>query len=98
MVRRIRKKQYKRRKKCQRGGFLNRHDFAYAGRDMLNQAMEGLAALAPKIIKQATGQADQIAQRRIQQIVTQEGQKVEIIVPKIIKGATEEVFKTPFRL
>ena len=98
MVRRIRKKQYKRHKKWQRGGFLNRHDFAYAGRDMLNQAMDGLAALAPKVIKQATGQADQTAQRRIQQIVNQEGQKVETIVPKIIKGATEEVFKTPFRL
>ena len=60
--------------------------------------MDGLAALAPKVIKQATGQADQTAQRRIQQIVNQEGQKVETIVPKIIKGAIEEVFKTPFRL
>ena len=43
MVRRIRKKQYKRRKKRQRGGFLNQYDFAYAGRDtVVNQAMKGL--------------------------------------------------------
>ena len=60
--------------------------------------MKGLDALAPKIIKQATGQVDQIAQRRIQQIISQGGQQVEKIAPKIIKGAIEEVYKKPFRL
>ena len=58
---------------------------------MLNQAMKGLDALAPKIIKQATGQVDQIAQRRIQQIINQGGQK-------LIKSAIEEVYKTVFKL
>ena len=56
--------------------------------------MECLDALTPKIIKQATDQVDQIAQRCIQQ----GGQQVEKIAPKIIKGAIEEVCKTPFRL
>ena len=37
--------------------------------------MKGLDALAPKIIKQATGQLNQIAQRRIQQIIYQGGQQ-----------------------
>ena len=60
--------------------------------------MKGLDALAPKIIKQATGPVDQIAQRRIQQIISQGGQQVEKIAPKIIKGAIEEVYKKPFRL
>ena len=60
--------------------------------------MKGLNALAPKIIKQATSQVYQIAQKRIQQIINQGGQQVEKIAPKIIKGATEEVYKTPFRL
>ena len=83
MVKRIR------RKKHQRGRFLNRYDFAYAGRDTVNQAVKGLVALAPKIITQATGQFDQIAQG---------GQQVEKIAPKIIKSAIEEVYKTPFRL
>ena len=82
MVKRIR------RKKHQRGRFLNRYDFAYAGRDTVNQAVKGLVALAPKIITQATGQVDQIAQG---------GQQVEKIAPKI-KSAIEEVYKTPFRL
>ena len=53
--------------------------------------MKGLDALAPKIIKQSTGQADQIVQRRIQQFINQGGQQVEKIAPKIIKGAIEEV-------
>ena len=56
--------------------------------------MKGLDPLAPKVIKQATGQVDQIAQRCIQQ----GGQHIEKIAPKIIKGAIEEVYKTPFRL
>ena len=98
MVRRIRKKQHKRRKKHQRGGFLNQYGFAYAGRDMINQAMEGLDALASKIIKQAKGQLDQIAPWHIQQVKNQGGQQVEKIAPKVIKGGIEEVYKTPFRL
>ena len=59
--------------------------------------MKGLDALAPKLIKQATGQIDQIAQRHIQEIINQGGQQVEKIVAKM-KGAIEKVCKTPFRL
>ena len=98
MVRRIRKKQYKRHKKCWKGGLLNWQDFAYAGRDTVNQALKGLDILALKIIKQETGQISQIAQRRNQQVINQGGQQVEKIAPKIIKGAIEEVYKSPFRL
>ena len=39
------------KRSCQRGGFLNRYDFAYARRDVVNQA----GKFAPGIIKQATG-------------------------------------------
>ena len=60
--------------------------------------MKGLDALEPKIIKQATGQVDQIVQRCIQQIINQGGQQVQKISPKITKGAIEEAYKTPFRL
>ena len=77
---------------------MNRYKFAYTGRDTVNQAMKVLDALAPKIIKQVTGQVDQIAQRRIKQIINQGGQQVEKIALKIIKGAIEEVYTTPFRL
>ena len=52
-------------------------------------------ALAPKTIKQATGQVYQIVQRRIQQIINQGGQQVEKIPPKIIKGAMKRYIKHP---
>ena len=31
--------------------FLNRYDFAYTGRDMVNTAMRGLSSIAPRLIK-----------------------------------------------
>ena len=78
----------------QRGGFLNRYDFAYAGRDVVNQA----GKIAPGIINQATGEINKIAQQRIDQIIRSGGAEVERIAPKIILEAIEEVYKTPFRL
>lgn len=80
--------------KRQRGGFLNRYDFAYAGRDTVNQ----VGKIAPALITQATGQIDKIAQNRINQVVTSGGAEVERILQKIIRGAIEDVYKAPFRL
>ena len=82
------------RKRRQTGGFLNRHDFAYAGRDVVNQA----GKIAPGIISKATSDINKIAQERIDQAIRTGGAEVERIVPKIIRGAIEEVYKTPFRL
>ena len=75
-------------------GFLNRYDFAYAGRDTVNQ----VGKIAPKIITKATSDINKIAKDRIDQIVRTGGAEIERIAPKIIKGAIEEVYKTPFRL
>ena len=93
----LRKKQkYPRRK--QRGGFLKRYDFAYAGRDTVNQAMKGLDNLAPKLINQASKEIDQIAEARIRQVIDSGRQQIQKIAPQIIRGAIEDVYKTPFRL
>ena len=81
-------------KKLQTGGFLNRYDFAYAGRDTVNQ----VGKIAPKIITQATSDINKIAKERIDQVVRSGGAETERVAPKIIKGAIEEVYKTPFRL
>ena len=81
-------------KKRQTGGFLNRYDFAYAGRDTVNQ----VGKIAPKIINQATGEINKIAQQRIDQIIRSGGAEIERVAPKIIRGAIEEVYKTPFRM
>ena len=84
----------KRRRQRQTGGFLNRYDFAYAGRDTVNQAGE----IAPAIIKQATQQIDKISQDRINQVIRLVGAEIERVLPKILHRAIEDVYKTPFRL
>ena len=84
----------KKKSRFQTGGFLNRYDVAYAGRDVVNQ----VGKVAPKMITQATGEINKIAQDRIDQIVRSGGAEIERVAPKIIKGAIEEVYKTPFRL
>ena len=82
------------RKKRQTGRFLNRYDFSYAGRDVVNQA----GKVAPSIINKATSDINKIAQERIDQAIRIGGAEVKRIAPKIIRGAIEEVYKTPFRL
>ena len=54
--------------------------------------------MAPALIDKASNQIDKIAQRRIWLIVQQGGKEIERILPKIIKSAVEEVYKTPFCL
>ena len=48
------------------------------------------------MITQATGEINKIVQDRIDQIVRSGGAEIERVAPKIIKVATEEVYKTPF--
>ena len=78
----------------QTGGFLSRYDVAYAGRDTVNQ----VGKIAPGIINKATADIDKIAKQRINQVIRDGGAEIERVAPKIIRGAIEEVYKTPFRL
>ena len=48
-----------RKKRRQTGGFLNRYDFTYAGRDVVNQ----VGKIAPGVIDRATGEINKIAQQ-----------------------------------
>ena len=50
------------------------------------------------IINKATADINKIAQQHINQVIRQGRAEMERIAPKIIKGAIEEVYKTPFRL
>ena len=77
----------------QTGGFLNRYNFAYAVRDTVNQ----VGKVVPKIITQATGEINKIAKQRINQIIRSGSSEIERVAPKIIRGAIEEAYKTPFR-
>ena len=85
----------KRKTSCrQTGGFLNRHDFNYAGRDVVNQA----GKVTPKLINQETGEINKIAQQRIDHVIRSGRVEIERVAPKTIKGVIEEVYKTPLRL
>ena len=78
----------------QTGGFLNRYDFAYAGRDTINHVEK----IAPEIINKVTSDINKIAQQRIDQAIRTSRAEIECVAPKIIRGAIEEVYKTLFRL
>ena len=93
MVKR-RRKLISRKRKRQRGSFLNRCEFAYAGRDVVNQAVN----IAAGIIKSATNNINDIAKQRIHQIISQGGKEVERVLPKVLREAIEDVYQTPFRL
>ena len=54
--------------------------------------------MVPEIITEVTGEINQIAKDRINQIVKTGGAKIERLAPKIIREAIEDVYKTPFRL
>ena len=93
-IKRRKNPRQKYRRKNQRGGFLNRYDFAYAGRDTVNQ----VGKIAPGLIKNASAEINNIGQERINQIIRQGGKEAERVLPKIVRGAIEDVYQTLFRL
>ena len=101
------------RSRRQIGGWLSRYDFAYAGRDSVNQAAYHVNKIAPKLIEKTFDRAnklvpnlinrtsrelDTIAARRINQITRNTSNEIQRIARGIIRGAIEELYKTPFRL
>ena len=83
-----------RKRKRQWGGFLSRYNFAYAGRDSVNQ----LAKVAPGVIKQAGNNIDHMVKNRLNQAISVGGGEIDRVLPKILRGAIEDLYKTPFRL
>ena len=83
-MRRYRKQRKPRRKywkRTQKGGFLNRYDFAYAGGDTVNQ----VGKIAPGLIKNTSPEINNIAQQRMNEIISQGGKEVERILSKIFR-------------
>ena len=60
----------------------------------VNQATK----VAPSVIKAATDDINKIAEQRINQVISRGGQELERVLPKILQGAIEDVYQTPFRM
>ena len=73
---------------------MNRYEFAYAGRDTVNQA----AKVVPGVIKNASNEINNVEKQRIDQIISQDGEEIERVLPKVLRGAIKDVYQTPFRL
>ena len=91
-------KSLNKRLKRQTGEFLNRYDFAYADRDTVNSTVKHLDYRTPIVLKKVSGKADEILQHRISQLIKESGAEIERTGPKILRGAIEDLYKTPFRL
>ena len=88
----------KRKRRLQKGGVLNRYDFAYAGRDFLNQDFQNLDKTAPALIQNLKGELNDVLQQRIHQVITEGGAQLKEVGPQLLKGAIEDAYKTLFRL
>ena len=60
----------KRKRSSQKGGFLNRYDFAKAERDTTNQAFKNLDKSAPALTQNLSGELNNILEQRIHQVIT----------------------------
>ena len=67
---------------------MSKKDFAYAGKDTVNQA----AKVAPGMIRGATNNINNIAKQRIDQIISQGGKEAERFLLKILRRAIEDVY------
>ena len=96
----MKSKKYKKRKWKwkQKDGWLNRYDFAYAGRDTINTGVNAVNRIAPGFVKEASREVDLVAEKIIRQFIQEGGTEVKRVATIIIKNAIEEIYKTPFRL
>ena len=87
----IKKQKEKKEKKVKDYFQTDISKLAYGGRDTVNQA----AYHAPKLIKKVSKELSTIATKRINKFISQGGKEVERILPKIIRGASENLYETP---
>ena len=63
-------------------------------KEIVNHADE----VGPGIIKVTTDNKNKIAELIINQLIPQGGKEIDSIFPKVLRGAIEDVYQTPFRL
>ena len=75
------------RKRKQRGGFLNRYDFAYAGRDTVKQASKELERIGPVLINKAVEELYQTPFRLLETA----GKKKYIVIKKNVSNKLKKL-------
>ena len=88
----------KRNTKRKRAGCLNRYEFAYTGRNVVNTALTTFKKVAPSLMETATNQVDKAADKNDKTSHISGGKEFERIARKILRPLIDELYKTPFRL
>ena len=70
------------------------YDFAYSGRDTVNQAFKNLNNTARKLISQTSKEVSKIAEARIKQEINDDGQQIQKITPQNTIQIARETWET----
>ena len=90
MRRQLRSRRRPVRRKRQKGGFLNRSDFAYAGRDTINQAFKNLDKSAPPLINNLSAELSKILEQNLRS-----KNRAEQNLDKSVQKYSGELSRTP---
>ena len=88
----------KTRKRRQKGVFLNRYDFAYAGRDTINTGLNAFKRFVPSLIENARNEMYKVTEKKIAQAINQGGKELGRVASIILTKAIEQSYKTSFCL
>ena len=80
-------RQHERRGKRQMGGFLSRYDFAYAGRDSVNQVAHHVNKIAPRLINQTVNRVGKQTMRVAPHLINQASDRLDSIAQRRIRQA-----------
>ena len=78
------KKRIWKQKQKQKGGWLNRYGFDYAGRDAANTGVNPFNRIVPALMKKASWEVSLVAKKRIRQFIQEENREVERVIPIIL--------------
>ena len=92
------KRQKNKRRRRQTGGFLSRYNFAYAGRDSVNQAAYHVKKVAPGLINQTVNRVGEQTRRVAPHLINQTSDRLDSIAQRRIRQAVLQSGQTMERI